>query len=152
MKHLHLRTQVGLPSPSRPNLRPDDGRWLFHPRPDSGQFPRRKPGKHRNSYHFFRQLDCWYFRDFKLMESNSNGCFPGCYWQKRSILWFVWFLLVVWVNDCVLTILIIFDVLLKKDKHANLTVSSLFLSMLSLYIRTKMTQTINNKTCACSNI
>ena len=27
-------------------------------------------------YHNFRQLDCW-FPGVKLMEINSNGCFPG---------------------------------------------------------------------------
>ncbi len=43
------------------------------------------PRKHSVS-HFFRQL--WLVLGVKLMEINSNGCFPG------RFLWEIWFLMV----------------------------------------------------------
>ena len=43
------------------------------------------PGKPRSSYHFLRQLDCWCFRGFKLMETNSNLFSRYCWWFRIPV-------------------------------------------------------------------
>ena len=56
---------------------PEWGRWshqTWHWENDINS----PPGKHRNSYHNFRQLETAVFRGFKLMEINVATCFPGC--------------------------------------------------------------------------